>query len=245
MREKDFNIDLRQQRGYFDKTAPLTPVKFFIIILIGCLSITNGFFLNGQSDTILLDKIAAVVNEEIITLIDIDKALQFYPILRKKGESENQFYAKVLDDLINHKIIYLEHRDDFQLKEEDYVQVQSEAIEKMGSLDEFMRLLKSFDMQWQDFKDFVREKVVYEKVLAQQLQEKISVNFYEIENFYQQEYLPLQQQMGLTPRSLIDMSSLIENHLRKIRTGEKLADWLKEIRSSYQIKNKMSNETPN
>jgi peptidyl-prolyl cis-trans isomerase SurA len=214
--------------------------KLIIIVALLLSCIAQSPALLSQSDSILLDKIAAVVNEEIITLIDIDKAIQFYPILRKKGESDNQFYTNVLEDLINHKIIYLEHRNDFQLKEEDYVQVQSEAIEKMGSLDEFMRLLKSFDMEWLDFKDFVREKVVFEKILAQQLQVNISVNFNEIESFYQQEYLPLQQQMGLTPRSLIDMSSQIENHLRKIRTREELAGWLKEIRTSYQIKNKMN-----
>jgi len=206
------------------------------LLVIGTvLFSTTTPYANDLEGTILLDKIAAVVNEEIITLTDIDKAIQFFPLLRGKQESESQFYAHVLEDLINYKVVYLEHQQDFTLEEEDYVQVQTNAIEKVGSLEKFMGLLKSFDMEWQDFKDFVREKVVFEKVVERHLQIKVSVSFKAIEKFYNEEYVPSQEQMGLQPRSLIEMTSQIENHLKKNQTQQRLADWLKEVRSSFRI----------
>jgi hypothetical protein len=208
---------------------------FFAALLV--LSGLSGLF--GQDDAILVDKVAAVVNEEIITLTDIDKAIRFYPIFREKQETEDQFYSSVLEDLINYKVVCQEYANQFTLKEEDFVEVQTDAIEKVGSLDEFMRLLKSFDMDWRDFKTFVREKVVYEKVLEKHLQVKTSISFREVEAFYKTTYLPNQERMGLQPRSLIEMSSQIKDHLRKIRTHEKLADWLKETRSAYQVSNKL------
>ena len=191
---------------------------------------------------ILIDKIAAVVNEEIITMIDIDKAIQFYTVFRKARESEETFYTRVLEDLINYKVLYLEYQNEFTLKEEDYNEVQTAVIEKLGSLDELIALLNSFDMEWVDFKDFIKEKVVYERVLKEQLQVKITIDFKEIENFYYKEYRPLQEEMELQPLSLFEMAPQIENHLRKVQTQEKLAGWLKEIRSSYKIENKLLKE---
>jgi hypothetical protein len=193
-------------------------------------------------NVILIDRIAAVVNDEIITLTDIDKAIRFYPGFRKKQESEKQFYLRVLEELINHKVVYLEYRNELELHEEDYDPVQTPVIDKLGSLENLMLLLDTFDMDWPDFKEFIKEKVVYEKVINERLQVTISINFKEIEKFYHNEYLPAQEQMDLKPRSLIEMTAQIESHLKKVRIQQKLAEWLKEIRSSYKIENKLSKE---
>jgi len=196
----------------------------------------------ADKNTILIDRIAAVVNEEIITLTDIDKAVQLCPGFNRKQESEEEFYAGVLKTLIDYKMVYLEYKNDFQLQEEDYAEVQTAVIEKFGSLDQLMSRLQSFDMDWADFKAYIREKVLYEKVLKKRLQEKITINFKDIEAFYHNEYLPQQERMDLKPLSLIEMFPRIENHLREVRTRQKLDEWLAEIRSAYKIENKLTKE---
>jgi hypothetical protein len=193
------------------------------------------------TDGILVDKIAAVVDEEIITLTDIEKAVRFYAGFRKQEESGEDFHSRVLDDLINYKAVYLEYRGDFALEEEDYDDVQTAVIENLGALDRLMDLLASFNMEWVDFKTFIKERVVYEKVIQEQLQVKISIKFDQIETFYNNEYLPMQQRLELKPRSLIEMTPLIENYLKKVRTRQKLAGWLTELRSSYKIEKKLTN----
>jgi len=197
---------------------------------------------NPDTPTILVDKIATVVNDELITFTDIDKAIQFFPIFRKKEETEDDFYRQVLEDLINYKVVYLEYKNDFVLREEDYAEVQTPVIEKLGSLEELKKLLENFDMDWADFKNFIKEKVVYEKVLKNQLQVKTSIKFDEIEAFYTREYLPLQERLKLKPMSVIEMSTQIEQHLQKVRTQQKLAGWLQELRSSFKIENKLIKE---
>jgi hypothetical protein len=192
-----------------------------------------------QPDVILIDKIAAVVNEEIITQSDIDKSIQFYPILRKKDVHAQDFYISVLQDLINYKVVYLEYRDEYTLQPEDYTEVQTAIINKLGSYNKLMRLLQQFDMQWEDFKDFIKEKVFYEKVLKKIFQIKVTIDFKEIETFYNEQYLPSQENLQLKPKTLIEMAPLIETQLRKDRTDEALAGWLKEIAASYKIENKL------
>lgn len=197
---------------------------------------------SSQKDTILVDKIVAVVNNEIITHLDIDKAILFYPLLRKKNETDRDLYISVLQDLINYKVVYMEYKDDFILSEEDYTEVQTSIIKKVGSYEKLLQLLRRFDMEWQDFKDFIKEKVAYEKVLRETFQIKINISFKEITAFYNEQYLPSQQSLGLKPKTLIEMAPIIETQLKKDRTDETLAEWLAEITASYKIENKMLEE---
>ena len=79
-----------------------------------------SLFILLQPGPILVDKIAAIVNEEIITIHDIERAIAFFPLLRQNNESEENFYFRVLADLITYKVIALEFSDEFNLSEEDF-----------------------------------------------------------------------------------------------------------------------------
>lgn len=155
----------------------------------------------------------------------------------KKEESPKAFYNRILHELINYKVIYLEYKNDFILTEEDYEEVQTPIIKKQGSLNQLTKLLKKYDMNWKDFKDFIKERVLYEKVLKEKFQMNIKISFNEIKSFYYEDYLSLQKELNLKSNSLIEMTSLIEKHLRKIKTENKLSGWLEEIKSSYKIEN--------
>lgn len=186
---------------------------------------------------LLIDRVVAVVNDEIITLSDIQKATQLYPLFRDREESERDFQKRVLASLINHKVIYHEYRDEFLLSDEDYEEVQTPVINKVGSLGELMILLRYYDMDWQDFKQFITEKVLYEKVLNDQFSTKITIPYTEIQAFYNGKYLPVQKRLGLQARSLVEMTPLIEKYLRKTYTDDRLKTWLEDIKATYRIEN--------
>lgn len=204
-----------------------------------CIRIALALTFLLQSGLILVDKIAAVVNGEIIAVSDIEKAINFYPILRRRNEADEVFYYRVLDELIHYKVIYLEYRSEFTLTDDDYEQVQSPILLKAGSMEKLRALLKSHQMEWNDFREFIREKVLYEKVLREKFPMKISIQFQEIEDFYQKEYVPSQQQVSLSPRTLIEMAPIIEKYLRKTKMEERMSGWMADVRSSYKIENKM------
>ena len=195
-----------------------------------------------QGQAVIVEKIAAVVNEEIITLGDINRAILFYPVFQKQDETEGEFYNRVLQDLINYKVIYLEYKDDFIPKDDDFEAVQIAIIKKVGSLKILYDLFERLSMDWQDFKLYITEKVMYEEVLERKFQLKIVVNFKEIENFYNQQYLPLQRKLNLQPKTLVEMAGLIEKHLQKEKIEERLAGWLQEMRALYDIENKLTEE---
>jgi hypothetical protein len=192
-----------------------------------------------QSGTILVDKIAAQVNEEIITVHDIERAIAFFPLLRQNNESEESFYSRVLGDLVTYKVIALEFGDEFNLSDEDVETVQTQILQKAGSLEKLLAMLSSFAMSWNDFQAFIREKVLYEKVLREKFPMELSIPFAEIEEFYNRDYLPSQLRLGLEPQSLAEMTPQIEKYLRKLRTEKQLSAWLGDIRSSFKIEIKL------
>jgi hypothetical protein len=198
-----------------------------------------SLFILLQQGPILLDKIAAAVNDEIITIHDIERAIVFYPMLRQKNETEENFYFRVLSDLINYKVIYLEFSDEFKLDEEAFEQVQTPILKKFGSLEKLLAALNSLTMNWNDFQDFIRPKVLYEKVLKEKFQMEITISFNEIEKFYNNDYVPSQQRLGLAPQTLVEMTPVIETYLRQLRTEEQLSTWLNDLRSNYKIEIKL------
>jgi len=144
-----------------------------------------------------------------------------------------------LTNLINYKAIYLEFNDEFNLSEEDFEQIQTPILKKAGSLEKLLVVLNNFTMSWSDFQNFIREKVLYEKVLREKFQMEITIPFSDIENFYNNDYLPSQQQLELVSQSLIEMAPVIEKYLRQLRTEEQLSSWLNDLRANFKIEIKL------
>lgn len=188
-----------------------------------------------QPGAILVDRIVAQVNEEIITLHDVERAVALFPERRLESESEDEFYARVLEHLVTCKVIALEYGDEFNLNEEDVEAVQTQILQKAGSLEALQASLAHFAMSWSDFEKFIREKVLFEKVLREKFPMEIIIPFEEIEEYYKGIYLPSHLQLGLEPQSLVEMAPQIETFLRRRRKEQQLSDWLADIRSAYRV----------
>ena len=204
-----------------------------IFIIISLLLSLNIY---GERNEILIDKLVAVVKDTIISFSDIEKTVLLYPDLRRNKNSESYFYKLILEDMINYRTIYLEYSNEFILNESDYEKVQLQIIRKAGSIQNLNIILESFDMKWNDFRLFIKEKVFFEKIIKEKFQFKISILFNDVETFYNNEYVPMQKKLNLTPKSLIDMTAEIKNHLRKIETGKKIENWIKDIKDTYDIR---------
>ena len=195
-----------------------------------------------QPTEIVVDKIAAVVNTDIITVSDIDKSLFFYSIAGSAGNDDEDLYLRELNNLINYKVAFLEYKDQFELSEEDFENVQRSIIERYGSLDNIKKILDKFDMDMKDFRLFLTEKILYEKVIEDKFKLGVVIEFSEIEDFYNKDYLPSRKNLRMEPKSIIEMTPVIERHLRGKKVRKELSQWLEGIKASYSIKNIISDE---
>jgi len=189
----------------------------------------------SQASSIMLDRIVAIVDDQIITFSDVEKAISLFPNFRSISDTDENFYLRVVNELIDYRVVFREFQTQFTLDEEDYEVVQTAILQKAGSLEKLRGTIARFQLDWPGFRSFIAERVFYEKVLRQKFAMNIIIPFPEIERFYQTEYLQVQRQYELQPASLVEMAPVIEQHLRKLKTEERLAGWLSEIRTSHQV----------
>lgn len=192
-----------------------------------------------RPEAILVDRIAALVNDQVITLHDIERAVALFPEQRREDESEDQFYQRILGQLVTYKMIALEFGAEFPLNDEDREAVQRQVLLRAGSLEALQATLEGFEMNWGDFEAFIRERVLYEKVLREKFPMELIIPFEEIEEYYNGVFLPSRLQLGLEPQSLVEMAPQIESYLRRQRMEQQLSDWLNEIRTAYRIEIKL------
>lgn len=195
-----------------------------------------------QPSEIVIDKIAAVVNGEVITLSDIDKSLLLNsrPV-NNRGEDVDMYFNE-LEKLINYKVVYLEYKDQFQPTDEDFENIQLLIIKRYGSLENVLDVLKRFDMDMKDLRDFLKEKIIYEKVIKNKFLLGVVIESSEIDKFYNKEYLPAQNRLKIRPKSIIEMTPQIEDHLRSNKVKAELSFWLDGLKGSYKIKNMFEEE---
>jgi len=191
---------------------------------------------------IVIDRIVAVINTEVITLSDIDKSLLFNSPDRNSRQDEGNLYLDELKKLIDYKIVYLEYRDQFQHTDEDFEKIQLSIIKKYGSMDNVLNALKGFDMDMKDLREFLIEKIIYEKVIKDKFLLGVVIESSEIEKFYNEEYLPSSNRLKIEPKSMIEMTPQIENFLRGNKVKEELSFWLGGLKASYKIENKLKYE---
>jgi len=202
--------------------------RIILVFILLSFSILN-------SSEILIDRIVAVINNEIITMSDLDLAVKLYPIFRNPNEDDKEYYNRILEELINYKIVFLEYKNEFSITEQEYYNFQTIIIKKIGSYNNLIKILKKYNMNWEDLKEFIKFKIIYDKVIRNKLQLRIYVNYKDIEDFYKNNYLAVQKSLNLKPKSLIEIAPLIEEHIANIKKKKILNEWIKELRKNFKI----------
>ena len=211
-------------------------MRFKMIFPFFLLTAALALFPQDESHAgTLIDKVVAAVNDGIITYTDVEKAILFYPELLRLEKTDEDFYRHIVDELVNYRVVFLEYRDEFTLSEDDYEQVQTPILQKIGSMDQLRDILQGYQMTWSDFQAFIREKVLFEKVMRERFSMNIEIAFADIEAFYQTQYIPSQSELQIEPRSMVEMAPTIEKYLRQARTAERLSAWLNDLKRGYRI----------
>lgn len=175
----------------------------FIIFLIG---VCWAYSVSSQQ---VIDRIVAVVDEEIILISELDLALhqaiiQFELDPQKDAETIEKLTADLLDQMIEEKVLLVKAKEDtIEVKDSEVERALEnriqQTIEQYGSEDSFDKELQKYGLTVKDLKKRYREEI-RNKLLAQKvMQSKVSeidISRREVEEFYQtfRDSLPEQQE---------------------------------------------------
>jgi len=187
----------------------------------------------------VVDRIVAVVNDEVITLTDVNIILKFDLLEGLEGSQEEETRGKILDRLINQKLVIQLASERITVAEEELEASLSDVVQRIDP-DLAGTALLQFGLDWDDLKSYLREKLLFQKIISQRFNRGVIVSIDEIERYYEQVYVPSQREKNLSPQPMIEVLDQIEKDLQRERVEDQVQEWIDNLKRQANIQIKIS-----
>jgi hypothetical protein len=203
----------------------------FIAVL---LTIVVFFSIPVNAFSQIIERIVALVDEQVITLTDLNivEAFGLYEDELEEGSDKRLF--RLLEKMINQKIVITATSEDFSIDEEEIEAELQKVTEKLGPR-EFQMRLNEFGLGLEDLEVYLKEKILYQNILSRRFGQGMPVSLAEIENHYQQIYIPSQEKKGLRPRPMMEILDEIESAIKQEKIKKQKTDWINNLKKQAEI----------
>lgn len=182
----------------------------------------------------MVNAIVAVVNGEIITLLDVQVVAEFgLAAAGAAGEGSDPRQA-ALETLIDRKVVLDLARE---VRSADRSEVAAAAAELRRSMGEeaFAEKLAKLGLAAESLEPYLEERILYIKALATRFSQAVPVSVTEIERYYRDIYVPERARLGLAVEPLERAGAGIETKIREERRAQQMDDWVRDLRKRADI----------
>jgi hypothetical protein len=212
-----------------------TNLKTAVLLLLAVCLGTTGL---AQPSQTVADQVAAVVENEVISLSDLQWFVRYRGLqVPQEPQARRDFYLNMLEEVINQKVISREAEQTpiIQIYAED-VQARINAYRnQFPSQEAFEERLAQMEMSMSDLRQLVRRQLAVNEFVEVRFKPFIIVMPDEIEAYYRQELVPQLEEQNLP---LVD-PALVEESIRDILTERKttteLERWLRSARRKADV----------
>jgi hypothetical protein len=180
----------------------------------------------------------AVVNEQVITLTDLRIAEAFALYDEETEEKSGGIRSLILERMIDQKLVIDITAEESTVEKKELDSFQGKIIERLG-YDQFSLKLAEFDLELDDLRGYIREIVIYQKIISRRFGQRSTVSVKEIEDYYRQSYVPSQRKKGLEPRPMLELLDEIEPRVIQEKIRTQINDWIKNLRKKADIQKLM------
>ncbi|MBM3284356.1 MAG: hypothetical protein FJY81_00620 [Candidatus Aminicenantes bacterium] len=100
---------------------------------------------------------------------------------------------------------------------------------------EWQRRLEEFGLEEEDLRPYLKEILLYEKIIALRFSQSVEVSLKEIEAYYQNVYVPAQEAREEEPLPMIQLLDTIEFRIRKEKTEKQVSLWIENLRRQADV----------
>jgi len=209
----------------------MPPKSRIALLLLALLAVVvpSG---RGQSRPKIVDCLVASVNGQIITLTDL-KIIDEFIFRPSSGVALDP--GQVLEKVIEMKIIVASAKTEATVTAEEIEHAQQTIFLALGEERVKQRMI-FYGLTAKDLETYLREKLLYEKIIASRSNQRVNVTLREIEAYYSEKYLGEQQAKGLPPQPLIEILPTIEARLRQEKLRRQLEEWVAGLKKQAVIR---------
>ena len=178
--------------------------------------------------------VVAVVNGEIITLLDVEVAAEFGLGRDPAAEPAGDPRLAALDALIDRKVVLALAGEVRGVSGEELDAAVAEVRRSVGE-DAFAVKLGKFGLAAAELASYLEDRILFERALALRFSQSIPVSVTEVERNYRDIYIPEQTRLGLAVEPLDRIGEKIESRIRDERRAEQTANWVRDLRKRTDI----------
>ena len=181
-----------------------------------------------------MDGIVALVNDRIITLIDVQIVEAFGIVEGSPTSDAGSARQEILEKLINQKVLLDLYRGRSSV-DPARVGMEIGRISARLGKEAMGALLSRFGIGAEDLRPYVEEKLDVETVIADRFSRSVTVGLDEIESRYRDRYVPGEQASGRTPLPFLEAVDALEEEIRAEKTAVQSAFWVQSLREQAEI----------
>lgn len=178
--------------------------------------------------------IVAVVNGEIITLLDVEITAEFGLGYKGPVEAGRDPRLAALDALIDRKVVLDLTGQAGEVGPGEIAEALSALRQGMGE-DIFGAKLGKFGLIEKHMEPYLADRILFDRAMALRFSPTIPVSLTEVERFYRDTYVPEQAGRGLAAEPIGSVAGQIESRMRDERRAKQMSDWVKDLRQRADI----------
>ncbi|MBW3564425.1 MAG: SurA N-terminal domain-containing protein [Acidobacteria bacterium] len=186
---------------------------------------------------VIIDRIAATVDDQPITTSEIDQFAIVRIIERREGEGEDEYRRRILDYMIA-QILRARDVNRFgsaEVSTEDIANEIAEIRSRFSSPEGLEAALAEAEMTMPQLEAVVRRNLQVEAFIAERFSPMIFVSLEDIERYYQDVWIDDRIERGAEILPLGTVREEIRAILKSTRLDEEVGRWTTELRGRADI----------
>jgi len=215
----------------------LKPLKIYS--LIGSIILLFIFSACEQKETDLEKEVLIRVADRVMTVLDFNNAFEITKIayednIKEQPEDLRKAQIRLLNQLTV-EMILLERAETLKIGITDAELEQAISVIKDDYPEgEFEKTLLEYAVSYDSWKDRLRSRLILEKVIEEELKNRITITPEDISDYYQKHYQGRQEESG-AGQSTEDINEAIVKQLRRKKAEETYSAWIETLKEQYEI----------
>lgn len=183
----------------------------------------------------VIDCIVAEVGDQIVTLTDV-RILKAFSIGRDySAQKSAAVLSQILNDAVDRKVILSLVRENIAATDEE-VSDQMSILKAPFDPGQWVRKLEEFGLAEDDLKPYLKEIILFNKIIGLRFSQSSEVGLQEIETYYSEVYLPSQQAQGQKPKPMVQILTELEARIKSDKTQQQVNDWIQSLRTQAEVR---------
>jgi tRNA isopentenyl-2-thiomethyl-A-37 hydroxylase MiaE len=192
---------------------------------------------SGAVQAAVVDRIAAVVQSDVITVSEVDQMVQLRILPRTAVRSDDDYRKDVLDALVSQALRY---KDVERFGSEDIPRDTVEArtgqiIKRFPSEADFTAALAASQLTLEEFRTIVKRQLQVEAYIQERFSPMIFIPNEDIETFYKGTWSMQRRQRGLPVPPLDDVREEIRTLLKSTQLQAEIDRWTAQLRARANV----------